>query len=209
MGSLRITPERILRSVQTTGLDAPRLYVDWPHFWQNLIAPSDVNNDGMTSARDALLVINEVARGAFKDQATGLLIHPTELDAWPGLYYDQNGDNRATAIDALRVINELARQESPGGGEGELVLTYPDVSSGRDPTEASAGFYEMPLSVETVPRQRLSSRERWFSSKQADSVQSDHGRAESGEEIGIDSLGSVDQLFGDEQFLETVLLKTR
>ncbi|MCP4891924.1 MAG: hypothetical protein GY904_35715 [Planctomycetaceae bacterium] len=98
---------------------------------------------------------------------------------------------------------------SPGGGEGELVLTYPGVSSGRDPTEASAGFYEMPLSIESVPRQRLGSRPCWFSSKQADSIQSDHERAKSEEEIGIDSLGSVDQLFGDEQFLETVLLKTR
>lgn len=209
MGSLRITPERILRSVQTTGLDAPRLYVDWPHFWQNLIAPSDVNNDGMTSARDALLVINEVARGAFRDQVTGLLIHPTELDAWPGLYYDQNADNRSTALDALRVINDLARQESPSGGEGELVLTYPGVSSGCDPIEASAGLYEIPLSIENVPRQRLSSRPCWFSSKQADSIQSDHEWAESEEEIGIDSLGSVEQLFGDEQFLETVLLTTR
>ncbi|MDA9857558.1 hypothetical protein N9D23_05510 [Rubripirellula sp.] len=96
-----------------------------------------------------------------------------------------------------------------GGGEGELVLTYPGVSSGRDPIEASAGFYEMPLSIESVPRQRLGSRPCWFSSKQADSIQSDHERAKSEEEIGIDSLGSVDQLFGDEQFLETVLLKTR
>ncbi|MFK8112871.1 MAG: dockerin type I domain-containing protein [Rubripirellula sp.] len=57
---------------------------------------NDVNNDGMVTARDALLIINQLARG-------------TALTTPPGNFYDVTGEGNVTSLDALRVINELAR----------------------------------------------------------------------------------------------------
>lgn len=95
------------------------IHLDWPRPWQNPINPSDVNNDRSTTALDALQSINELGRGAYNDPSTGLLKDPSELDSWPGIYYDRNGDNRVTALDALRVINQIARKDSGGSAEGE------------------------------------------------------------------------------------------
>ena len=100
--------------------DATRvIYLDWGQPWQNLLQHSDINNDGVITALDALQIINELGRGQYVDQDSGLLLAPESLDVWPGVYYDQNGDGNATALDALRVINSLARINQGGSGEGE------------------------------------------------------------------------------------------
>lgn len=89
---------------------SPRIEVDTPAVWQNVLRASDVSNDGVVSALDALQIINELARQDFHDPDTSVLVDPLTIDNFPQLYYDQNGDGRVTALDALRVINELALQ---------------------------------------------------------------------------------------------------
>ncbi|WP_417749914.1 matrixin family metalloprotease [Rosistilla oblonga] len=61
----------------------------------NLYNPTDVNGDSATTAIDALMILNQINRGA----ATG----ESDSDAM----YDTNGDGSVTAIDALTVINAL------------------------------------------------------------------------------------------------------
>lgn len=101
---------------------------DFSTGWQNLATPSDVSNDGETTALDALRIINELARRAFSDPLTSALVDPGTVDPWPNTYYDQNGDGSVTALDALRVINQLARLSSSGNGpnsEGEHIDIVP------------------------------------------------------------------------------------
>ncbi len=105
-----------------------------PHAWQNLLVPSDVTNDGVVTARDALVIINELGRNLFS-LPNGDMLDPIGIQAWPGVYYDQNGDDRASALDALRVINLLALQPPSGSsGEGELIL----LSSGDSRSEVKS-----------------------------------------------------------------------
>ncbi|QDV57030.1 matrixin family metalloprotease [Rosistilla oblonga] len=61
----------------------------------NLYNPTDVNGDSATTAIDALMILNQINRGA----ATG----ESDSDAM----CDTNGDGSVTAIDALTVINAL------------------------------------------------------------------------------------------------------
>ncbi len=96
--------------------------VDWPHPWQNWIRSSDVDNDGESTAGDALRIINELASRRYSDRQTQVLADPRTLPLWPGVYFDQNGDDQVSALDALRVINDLARLTTDnGGGEGEWI----------------------------------------------------------------------------------------
>ncbi|TWU46166.1 Proprotein convertase P-domain protein [Rubripirellula tenax] len=97
-----------------------------PHPWQNFLRASDISNDGTISARDALLIINELGFRRFSDDGTKNLDDPFTLSTWPNIYFDQNGDDRVTALDALRVINELARQSSSmTESEAEEVVSTP------------------------------------------------------------------------------------
>jgi len=74
----------------------------------------DVNNDGVISPIDALLVINQINSGK---QTAHAAVSST------GPYFDVNGDKSVTPIDALMVINYL--NSHPGstgsGGEGEAI----------------------------------------------------------------------------------------
>ena len=98
---------------------------DFGSGWQNIVNPSDVNNDGEVTALDALLIINELARNTYTDPDTGIFVDAKTLDPWPGRYYDQDNGGFASALDALRVINELARQSGSGGnGEGEAATPW-------------------------------------------------------------------------------------
>lgn len=78
--------------------------------WQNPNQPHDVDGQNGVSPRDALIVINYVAR------IPGGLLPDEQFD--PPIFYDVNGDGIASPIDALRVINFIARQSL---GEGERV----------------------------------------------------------------------------------------
>jgi hypothetical protein len=111
-----------LRSVKMPDDDLLEVHLNWPRPWQNVINPTDINNDRTTTALDALQIVNELGRRAYTDPSTGFLQDPTELESWPGIYYDQNGDGQATALDALRVINELARNPQRASSEGEAIL---------------------------------------------------------------------------------------
>jgi hypothetical protein len=144
--------------VETAADSSRRIYLDWHRVWQNVIDPSDITNDGIVSALDALTVINELSRGSVTDLLTGQLANPLNLAEWPGSYYDQNGDGLTSALDALRVLNRLALIGS-GSGEGEKVagllmtLEKPErSSSGADKTDGIGpkGFDSGPVFLTQV-----------------------------------------------------------
>ncbi len=75
-----------------------------------IAAAEDVNQDGVVTAQDALLIINYLPRtvggGASAEQTAN---SPYNLDV--------NGDTQVTALDALRVINYLNKASSQGQSE--------------------------------------------------------------------------------------------
>lgn len=80
--------------------------------WQNMINRFDVNNDGLVSPTDALIVINQINR--FPSSELPELVNDSNF---PTRFFDANGDKRITPIDALVVVNYLNRRSA---GEGEL-----------------------------------------------------------------------------------------
>lgn len=77
-----------------------RLDADAPEY--NYVNPTDVNDDGSTSALDALAIINQLG-------GSPTSIDGEEVDV-AGLC-DTNGDGSITALDALTVINALSMNE--------------------------------------------------------------------------------------------------
>jgi hypothetical protein len=75
--------------------------IDTDLTWQNVSRPTDVNDDGVVSAIDALIVINFI--NGFGSQR---LTAPTPAFA-PPPFWDVSGDGNVTPIDALIVINEI------------------------------------------------------------------------------------------------------
>ncbi|PAY15697.1 hypothetical protein CKO51_30555 [Rhodopirellula sp. SM50] len=73
---------------------------------------ADVNQDGLVSARDALIIINHVARMQNSDASGEQLLSAADRSK------DVNGNGAIEPSDALMVINELAKN-SDTGGEGE------------------------------------------------------------------------------------------
>lgn len=69
------------------------------HSWTNPDNKFDVNKDGRTTARDALIIINALNRGEEVDPSKE-----------PTYFYDVNGDGILSATDAAQVINELNRK---------------------------------------------------------------------------------------------------
>jgi len=82
-----------------------------PSPWQNQDDPDDVNVDGWTTARDALLVINRLN--------DGLLL--SALASPVTLFVDVNGDRSLDAGDAVQVINTL-------NGAGQAPLAAEEAS---------------------------------------------------------------------------------
>lgn len=72
--------------------------------FQNPGMAVDVNNDGVATALDALLIINRLSRQSDQN------LSPSTTDP-QGHFHDVNGDYRATALDALQVINAISRGE--------------------------------------------------------------------------------------------------
>ena len=93
--------------------------------WHNYAEPTDVNDSGETTTLDALIIINEIARGQYTDAENDyVLVDPSSVDH-PEIYYDVNNDGRGTALDALLVLNYLARQQnSYGESEQFPVVEY-------------------------------------------------------------------------------------
>ncbi len=69
--------------------------------WQNPSQRHDVNNDGVESALDALMIINQIGRA--ESEVLGQRVNRLAP------YYDVNGDGSSTTGDALQVINQLSR----------------------------------------------------------------------------------------------------
>ena len=91
--------------------------LDFSLQWQNVISPSDINNDGQVTALDALTIINELGDDDFVLPGTNTLVDAATLAEFPNIYYDQSGDGQLTALDALRVINALGQSSASGEGE--------------------------------------------------------------------------------------------
>lgn len=77
--------------------------------WQNQTSRFDVNNDGLISALDVLVIINEINRNEARPlDGSGLAPIP---------YYDVDGNRSIEALDVLIVINYI--NANPDQGEGE------------------------------------------------------------------------------------------
>ncbi|WP_197356797.1 dockerin type I domain-containing protein [Aureliella helgolandensis] len=89
-----------------------------PSPYQNPKIPQDVNNDGVVTPIDALILINRLNQEGIDTQP-----YDGELangEPWSDAYPDVNGDGRLSPIDVLIVINQLNKQANePQGGEGE------------------------------------------------------------------------------------------
>ncbi len=86
--------------------------------------PYDVNNDGLVTALDALIVINELnARGEgalVVDQVLRQVASNTRI------YTDTNADGRVSAVDALRIVNELVRRDQTTASSETLPPRFDD-----------------------------------------------------------------------------------
>ena len=88
------------------------------YHWHNQSNPVDVNNDGLITPIDALLVINEInLRGARS-------LVGSNLDSPP--YIDTNSDNLVTGNDVLQVINYINAHPSRAGAPGEGEQSHPE-----------------------------------------------------------------------------------
>ena len=115
MGQTSIVSGSFIRTIVHT--DGTELQVDLPRPWQNLVQINDVDNGGMTTPLDALIILNELGRRQASG-ASNTLEDPTTIADWLGIYYDANGDGEITPRDALQVINQLAI-DLAGTGEAE------------------------------------------------------------------------------------------
>ncbi|TWU59485.1 Dockerin type I repeat protein [Rubripirellula tenax] len=96
--------------------------VDSPRY--NAANPADANQDEEVTARDALVIINDVTRNGSR------ILDATDT---VGFDVDVNNDGSVSALDALVVINELARRQNSGNGEhirtgsaDELMRAWPE-----------------------------------------------------------------------------------
>ncbi len=101
---------------------------------QNSSFNMDVNDDGLVSPIDALLVINQMNRDSVSGEG--------EQSSRNGkrYYTDVNGDNRTTALDALQVINYLKRASS-SQGSGEQIALLSDSDNPLSTSQGSDAFF--------------------------------------------------------------------
>jgi hypothetical protein len=78
--------------------------------WQNPRDANDVNDDGIISALDALLIINELNANGARD------LRQSPPPSQP--YIDVSGESIVSALDALLVINFINNNVGGGSGEG-------------------------------------------------------------------------------------------
>ncbi len=110
--------------------------------WQNPGDALDVNQDGLTTPNDALIVINQLNDGGARPLtdddrpdrplSTTMEILAPEGEAPVGqaaAYLDVNGDRLLTPMDALMIINRLNVQSE---GESDLLVPQLPVVSGTD-----------------------------------------------------------------------------
>lgn len=109
-----VQPSTGLRSSSVV-IGTPTAHVDFIlglSVWQNQTRRNDVNNDGLITALDVLIVINEINRNGARPLEGTMLVPPP--------YYDVDGNRNIEALDALIVINYInAINAIPENGEGE------------------------------------------------------------------------------------------
>lgn len=110
-GSITVTSLDLIES------ETVHFTVDVINHWQGN-PPEDVNNDGLITALDALLLINEINRRANLNLPAG------PLPPVGGQPYDVNGDNQITAADAMQIIQWL-NANGPGPVPGAPIPPAP------------------------------------------------------------------------------------
>ena len=88
-----------------------------PSTWQNPNNRLDVNNDGIVSAADAIIIINRLIKPTYPTDFPGGVI-PAGTPAPP--YIDVDGDKKLFPVDAIQVINYLLTHPP---GTSSLVAT--------------------------------------------------------------------------------------
>jgi len=115
--ALLVSPQVNLRSIRNLSKDIS-VHLEWPTLWQNPINVSDIDGDGVTSTKDALLLINQIARSSPISQR---ILLQNETPTWPSYFLDPNGDNELTILDALYVLNRLQTTIDNVNAESESV----------------------------------------------------------------------------------------
>ena len=111
-----VQPSTGIRSSSVV-IGTPSTHVDFAlalSVWQNQTQRYDVNNDGLISAIDVLIVINEINRNGARPLAGTTLVPPP--------YYDVDGNRSIEPLDVLIVINYI--NAHPENGEGESSPLY-------------------------------------------------------------------------------------
>ena len=84
--------------------------------WTNSRDPLDVDNDGVISPLDVLMLVNSLNR----DGSRNLPI----LNSTPEYYYDVNSDESLSPLDVLLVVNFLNRLDGNAEGESQSSPSY-------------------------------------------------------------------------------------
>jgi hypothetical protein len=117
-----------------------------PRVQQNPVNPLDVNNDGVVTPMDALLIVNDLNNGAE--------VLRTAASDSPATYLDANGDSRVTPLDALSVINFLNERQL-ASGEGESARALPLTSSAANPGTSGAEVHALAVESQTNESETL------------------------------------------------------
>ncbi|MCC9599403.1 dockerin type I domain-containing protein [Stieleria sp. JC731] len=94
----------------------------WQSPWSNPLNPNDVNGDQEVTPRDALAVINRIAKTS-SDDAIEAKVRPPILDG-AMTFGDVNSDRQITPIDALNVINAIASDVADGESPSTLQTSF-------------------------------------------------------------------------------------
>ena len=120
---------------------------------RNPLNPLDVNGDGLVSAIDALLIINEINKnGAHEIPSTTAAIAP---------FWDVNGDGFVSSIDVLRVVNALNGDVSSEGEGTEPGVSEQGLASDLETSEITVlshvdqSFWIRQVEAERRPASRL------------------------------------------------------
>jgi hypothetical protein len=91
--------------------------------WNNMQLREDVNSDGLTTPRDALILINDLnEQGARRLQAAEG--EPSSTENSSSSYYpDVDSDGWLTPRDVLVIFNRLNQTNPPSVGEGEAIAS--------------------------------------------------------------------------------------
>ncbi len=150
--SYLITDQQGLVSSATT-VEVMVLNFTAPLPFQNKTSPPDVNGDGLLTAIDALLVINQL-----NSRSSGAL--PTSIASARAIFgfIDVNGNGSLEPLDALLIINGLNSVSVSAEGEAIPVTEEGSVKDSLDTKQTGDGFWPSPAWLDSEDDQ---SRNRW------------------------------------------------